>query len=78
MRTTIRKLGNSKGVIIPASFLASLGIEKTIEIELKDKSIIITPVQIREGWYDNYQVEKDNDAWQGFQSLKSEESDWEW
>ena len=78
MRTTIRKLGNSKGIIIPAAFLTSLGIKEIIEIQLKNNSIIITPVQTREGWYDNYQIEKDDDAWQDFKSLESEESDWEW
>ncbi len=78
MRTTIRKLGNSKGIIIPATFLTSLGIKKIIEIQIKNNSIIITPVQTREGWYDNYQIEKDDDAWQDFQSLESEENDWEW
>ncbi|MDM8566878.1 hypothetical protein QUF74_14645 [Candidatus Halobeggiatoa sp. HSG11] len=49
-----------------------------IEIKLKDKSIVITPIQTRKGWYDDYQMEKDDDAWQDFQSLESEESDWEW
>ncbi len=80
MQTTIRKLGNSKGLIIPASFLASTGITEIVDIELKGQSIVITPVKKnpREGWYDNYQTEKEESAWHGFQPLDSEEDDWSW
>ena len=81
MQTVIRKLGNSKGLIIPASFLANLGIKESVEMQLKDQSIIITAINKnpRDGWYNNYQQDKeDDDAWQDFQSLASEEEDWQW
>lgn len=80
MQTTIRKLGNSKGLIIPASFLASIGIDELVDIELKSDSIVITPVSkpLRKGWFDAYHADKEEDAWGDFQSLESEEDDWEW
>ena len=54
MRTAIRKLGNSSGVIIPRSMLAEIGIGAgdAIEVSLEDGRIVITPVKRRprEGW----------------------------
>ncbi len=81
MITTIRKIGNSKGLIIPASFLAQTGVVDEAEMIIKDKSIIITPIskKKREGWFDGYDAtKKDVDAWDGFVALSSEEDEWEW
>ena len=80
MQTNIRKLGNSKAVIIPYAFIKSMGIDDKVDIALKDNAIVITPVKKnpRAGWYDNYQVEKDVDAWQGCKDLDSEQEDWQW
>lgn len=57
MQTQIRKIGNSKGVIITPT--------------IKNKQ------QLRAGWFDNYDPEKDIDIWQGFVELPSEQEDWE-
>ncbi len=54
MRTTLRKLGNSTGVIIPKSMLGELDIAigDPIDIALDDGRIAITPVKRRprDGW----------------------------
>ncbi len=54
MRTAIRKLGNSSGVIIPKAMLAEVGVAigDQIELALDDKRITITPIKRRprEGW----------------------------
>ena len=54
MLTTMRQIGNSKGVLIPAAFLASCRIENDVDMQLKDGQIIITPVvsKPRAGWFD--------------------------
>lgn len=54
MLTTLRQIGNSRGVLIPAAFLASCQIEDGVDMQLKDGQIIIQPItrKLREGWFD--------------------------
>ncbi len=55
MLTTIRAIGNSKGILIPAAFLASCQIEDKVDMQLQDGQIVIRPVKsvVREGWFAN-------------------------
>ena len=83
MQTQIRKIGNSKGVIIPATFLAQVGFKDAVDISVKNQQVIISPSvkhtkKPREGWFDNYDSEQDIDFWEGFIELSSEQEDWEW
>jgi antitoxin MazE len=80
MRTAIRQIGNSKGVIIPASFLAEAGLENEVEMSLDSHSIIITSVkkELRKGWFDGYNAADDDNAWDGFVALPGEEDEWVW
>jgi antitoxin MazE len=54
MRTALRKLGNSSGVIIPKSMLEEIGITAgdVVDLSLEDNRIIITPQKKRPraGW----------------------------
>ena len=54
MLTTLRKVGNSRGVLIPAAFLASCQIEDQVDMALQDGQIVIRPAKrpLREGWFD--------------------------
>lgn len=54
MLTTLRKVGNSRGVLIPAAFLASWQIEDQVDMQLQDGQIVIRPVKrkLRKGWFD--------------------------
>ncbi len=53
MLTTIRQIGNSRGVLIPAAFLVSCQIEEQVEMQLQDGQIVIKPVRrkLRDGWF---------------------------
>lgn len=55
MLTTVRLIGNSRGVLIPAAFLASCQIEEQVDMQLQDGQIVIKPVRnkVRQGWFDN-------------------------
>jgi len=44
MKTSIIKIGNSKGLIIPKQMLNSLGINKKVNIEIKEGELHIFPV----------------------------------
>ena len=77
MKAFIRKVGNSKGILIPATLLAESGIRDEIDLRLENGCIIIEPVRpLRAGWFDAYQSATDTDAWLGLPPEASEE--WAW
>jgi len=57
MRTQVRKLGNSSGVIIPKPMLIELGVTAGDEVELSlvEGRIVLVPAQPRprQGWDDD-------------------------
>jgi antitoxin MazE len=78
MRTTLRKIGNSRGVLIPAALLAECGISDEIELRLEGTRIVIEPVKApRAGWFDGYRPEDDTDAWEGLPP-EAGSGEWEW
>lgn len=79
MKSTVRKIGNSRGVLIPASFLAACEIESEIDLRLEGNRIIIEPVHApRAGWFDGYQPDQDEDAWADLVEAAEEDRDWQW
>ncbi len=55
MKTFIRKMGNSQGVLIPKPFLAQTGMDVgEVEIEIESNAIVIRKPQkkTRQGWSD--------------------------
>ena len=52
MEVTIRKMGNSQGVLIPKPILAQLGLEATADLQVRDGVIEIRAVRRnpRAGW----------------------------
>lgn len=78
MRTTLRRIGNSQGVLIPAPLLAECGITGEIDLHLEGKKIVIEPVRApRAGWFDAGVAEPDCDAWEGVSSM-ADEGEWSW
>lgn len=54
MLISVRQIGNSRGVLIPAAFLASCQIEDQVDMQLQDGQIVIKPVKrkLRDGWFE--------------------------
>ena len=54
MLTTLRKLGNSHGVIIPKPLLAQVGMTSEAEMKVENGAIVLRPINRtpREGWAD--------------------------
>lgn len=52
MITTLRKLGNSHGVIIPKPLLAQVGLTDEAEMNVENGAIVLRPAKRmpREGW----------------------------
>ena len=55
MEVAIRKMGNSQGVLIPKPILAQLGLEGSVDLQVRDGVIEIRAVRRnpREGWADD-------------------------
>jgi len=53
MELSLRKIGNSKGLIIPSNLLKETGIKDRINVRIEDNALIIEArKQPREGWED--------------------------
>ncbi len=52
MKIAIRRIGNSRGMIIPTTVLAQLGLEDEAEVTIKDGAMIVRAVKSspRAGW----------------------------
>ena len=60
MRASLRKVGNSRGIIIPAALLAACGMGDEVDIRLEGKNLLISPVNaLRAGWFEGYKPEAD-------------------
>ena len=80
MRTSLRKIGNSRGVILPAALLAACEIGDTVEMRVEENRIIIEPIapHHRKDWFEGYKPEKDVDALAGIKETTIEQEEWEW
>ena len=63
MKAEIIKIGNSQGIRIPKKIIEQCGIKTSIELSVKDNSIILTPIsEIRKGWDESFGLmAKNND-----------------
>jgi antitoxin MazE len=86
MEATIVKIGNSQGLIIPKKILARLGAIKKVDMQVKDGSLLIVPLneeKSRQNWErqfadaikDGYKTENDL-----FDNIVNDfdKTDWTW
>lgn len=52
MRIAIRRIGNSKGMIIPSALLAQIGLTDEADVSVEDGAIVVRPPAqpARSGW----------------------------
>jgi antitoxin MazE len=79
MRTAIRRIGNSKGVIIPAALLESCGLGEEVELTVQGRALVIEAVKRpRAGWFEGMQPESDEqDALSG-PPVDEGDEEWQW
>lgn len=78
MRASLRKVGNSRGVIIPATLLAACEMGEEVDIRLEGKSLVIAPIKSpRAGWFEGYKLEADAEPLAGLPADEGCE-DWVW
>ena len=80
MQTNIRKIGNSRGVLIPAALLAACEIGDAVEMRVENNRIIIEPIapKHRLGWFTGYKAEQDTNAFADLKETTIEQDDWQW
>ena len=84
MKTSIRKMGNSQGVLIPKPFLAKMGmlVDDDIDIDIEDDKIVIRKLEKRprEGWAEASQkiaaAQDDGLVWPEFGNDGDKELKW--
>jgi Growth regulator len=78
MRTSIRKIGNSRGILIPSIFLTECGIGDQVDILMDGNSLHIRPIQDpRTGWFEGYDSSMDVDPL-GELPVDADDQDWAW
>lgn len=53
MRTSLRRIGNSQGVLIPKPLLAQAGLDGEIDLSIEDGALVlraVRPAAPRSGW----------------------------
>jgi antitoxin MazE len=52
MKATIRRMGNSQGVLIPQAIIAQLNIEDSLEMSVENNAIVLRKPEppVRVGW----------------------------
>jgi len=85
MKTKVIKIGNSRGIRIPKSFIDQSGLKNEVELEIEDDKIIIKPIsKDREKWEaafrkmaaNNDDILLDKDALSV--QTKWDNEEWEW
>ncbi len=85
MIQTLRKIGNSTGVLIPKTMLVTCGITDEVEMEVLGDSIMLrsTKKKARDGWDEAFKQaiangdKPENDMFEGMKN-DFDDSDWTW
>ncbi len=85
MKASLIKIGNSRGLRIPKPVLAACGFENQVEMEVKDRTLIIRSEQKpRSGWNEAFRSMRQHgedaliDPEAISQSSQWDENEWEW
>jgi antitoxin MazE len=81
MRADIVRIGNSKGIRIPAAILRECSMEYGVDLQVKEGKVILTPLkEPRTGWdeafRDMHEAGKDKQLLAGLPEEEME--DWTW
>jgi antitoxin MazE len=80
-KTPIRRIGNSRGVIIPAAVLSDIGAQEELLMSVEKGRIVLEAVNdLRKGWFDNavncrHATEEERE-WESADLVDTK--DWEW
>ena len=79
MRTTLTKIGNSKGVILPASVLKQCGLGDEVEMQVEGRHIVLSPPEKpRQGWFEAIERDGADTLLLDESGNDFDDSDWTW
>jgi antitoxin MazE len=84
MLTSLRPIGNSRGILIPAAYLASCQMDGEVDMQLQDGQIILRPAKRapRAGWFERVIDEATSPELRDWADLPpaqaSDDQDWVW
>lgn len=82
MKTRLVRIGNSRGIRIPKSFIEQAGLGEEVKISLKENALVVRPVaKAREGWADAFaeMARRGDDALIDGEIINSfDEKHWQW
>jgi len=82
MLTTIRRLGNSRGILIPKPLLEQAGLEDQAEILLEGNALVLRRPRVapREGWAEDSMrlAARGDDALVWPEFANEADADWTW
>lgn len=85
MRTKIIQIGNSKGIRIPKTYLDESGCTDEVELQVKEKQIVIQPIEKpRSNWNNSFREMASHsedellDKKDSIRLSEWDESEWKW
>lgn len=79
MRTSIARIGNSKGIIIPARLLWQCGFEDEVSLEVRQNTLIISRAhRWRAGWAEAIRKACVDDPLPADFASDFDDSEWQW
>lgn len=84
MKTSLVRIGNSRGIRIPKTVLEQCRLSETVELEVEKDHLVIRPARKpRSGWEEAFRLmaEQGDDALLDRESLAStrwDRTEWEW
>ena len=81
MKIDIIKIGNSQGIRIPKTIMEQCGFTDSVDIEIKDDSLILSSHKVREGWLESFQemaVNGDDELLIDDTISTEYDEEWEW
>jgi antitoxin MazE len=79
MRTHVRKVGNSRGIIIPTVLLEACEFGDEVDLRVEGKALVIEALKTyRAGWFDSYQPEEANEDALAALPVDEISEEWEW
>ncbi len=82
VKTTLTRIGNSRGIRIPKTMVEQLGFQHEVELAIDRGALIVKPVKtVRQGWEEAAKAmnkAKDDDLLDETTSTEFDKKDWTW
>jgi len=82
VKTKLVRIGNSQGIRIPRVVVEQTGLEGELELEVRDRQLVVRPKSRRAGWEDRFREmahrRDDRPLWPEAALTSFDEKEWEW